>query len=213
VNEILIEIREMVINGNGKELLKLVNEAVAKDLKPKKIIDDGLIAGMDVVGQHMKTGAMFIPEVLHSARNMQAAMEILAPLLAETDRSFSGKVVIGTVEGDLHDIGKNLVALMLKGAGFDVIDLGGDVKPEAFVDAVSRHHPQVVGMSALLTTTMLKMRDTLAALQESGLRSQVKVMAGGAPVTQKLIEDIGADGYGSSAPMAVDLAKKFTLPD
>jgi corrinoid protein of di/trimethylamine methyltransferase len=209
VQEHMSRIMNIVINGKKEELLALVKEVLNQGVPAKQIIDHGLIAGMDVVGQRMKSGEMFIPEVLASARNMQSAMEMLAPQLIDFDRSAYGTVVIGTVEGDLHDIGKNLVALMLEGAGFTVVDLGVNVKPASFVDAVKLHKADIVGLSALLTTTMVNMIETINAFEEAGLRNQIKFMAGGAPVTQKLVEDIGADGYGSSAAIAVDLAKTF----
>jgi len=170
-------------------------------------VESGLLPGMDVVGKRMKTGEMFIPEVLLSARTMQAALNILKPFLAEGDVISAGTVIIGTVEGDLHDIGKNLVAMLLEGAGFKVINLGTGIKPQAFVDAVKEHKPDIVGMSALLTTTMPKMEETIKALQEAGLRDQVKIMAGGAPVTQDFVEKIGGDGYGANAAAAVEKAK------
>ena len=203
------KIMNMVINGKKEELLALVEAVLSQGVPAKEIIDQGLIAGMDIVGQRMKSGEMFIPEVLASARNMQSAMEMLAAQLIDSDRAAYGTIVIGTVEGDLHDIGKNLVSLMLEGAGFTVVDLGVNVKPAAFVDAARLHKADVIGLSALLTTTMVKMSETIAAFEEAGLRTQVKIMAGGAPVTQKLVDDIGADGYGSSAPIAVELAKAF----
>ena len=166
-----------------------------------------LIAGMDVVGQKMKAGEMFIPEVLHSAKVMQAALDLLGPQLSDQERRGLGTYVIGTVEGDLHDIGKNLVSMMLGGAGFKVVDLGTNVKPQDFVEAVKEHQPSIIGMSALLTTTMPKMKETIEALKEAGIRDQVKIMAGGAPVTQNFIDEIGADAYGSNAAVASDIAK------
>lgn len=150
---------------------------------------------------------MFIPEVLLCARCMHGAMDLLQPLLSETDSKGAGKVVIGTVEGDLHDIGKNLVAMIMQGSGFKVIDLGVNLKPQAFVDAVKEYKPDIVGMSALLTTTMPKMEETILTLQEAGLRDQVKIMAGGAPDTQDFVEKIGADAYGANAASAADNAK------
>jgi methylmalonyl-CoA mutase cobalamin-binding domain/chain len=164
---------------------------------------------MDVVGQRFKVGDMFIPEVLKSAKCMHGAMDLLRPLLTQSDQDGAGKVVIGTVQGDLHDIGKNLVRMMLEGSGFKVVDLGIDVKPEAFIEAVKEHQPDIMGMSALLTTTMPKMEETIKAIEEVGLRSQVKIMAGGAPVTQKFIDEIGADSYGPNAAVVVEEAKRL----
>jgi 5-methyltetrahydrofolate--homocysteine methyltransferase len=159
----------------------------------------------------MKTGELFIPEVLRSARVMQGAIALLKPHLSEEDKSGLGTIVIGTVEGDLHDIGKNLVSMMLQGAGFSVVDLGTNVKPQDFVEAVKSNKAHILGMSALLTTTMPKMEETVRALKESGIRDQVKIMAGGAPVTQKFIDDIGADGYGANAASASEVAKELII--
>jgi len=198
---------ELVIAGKGEELNGMVKQALDEGKGAKEIVESGLLPGMDVVGKRMKTGEMFIPEVLLSARTMQAALNILKPFLAEGDVISAGTVIIGTVEGDLHDIGKNLVAMLLEGAGFKVINLGTGIKPQAFVDAVKEHKPDIVGMSALLTTTMPKMEETIKALQEAGLRDQVKIMAGGAPVTQDFVEKIGGDGYGANAAAAVEKAK------
>ena len=167
------------------------------------------MSGMDYVGVEFKAGNMFVPEVLRSARTMQLSMDILKPLLAESGVSLAGKILLGTVQGDLHDIGKNLVGMMCEGAGFEVQDIGKDVSPEDFVAAVQEHEPDVVGMSALLTTTMRSMESTIKVLEEAGLRDKVKVMIGGAPVTQAFSEQIGADGYASNAAAAAELAQKF----
>jgi len=207
VSETYGKMAELVIAGKGEELNGMVKQALDQGKAAKEIVESGLLPGMDVVGKRMKTGEMFIPEVLLSARTMQAALNILKPFLAEGDVVSAGTVVIGTVEGDLHDIGKNLVAMLLEGAGFKVINLGTGIKPQAFVDAVKEHKPDIVGMSALLTTTMPKMVETIHALQEAGLRDQVKIMAGGAPVTQDFVEKIGGDGYGANAAAAVEKAK------
>lgn len=196
-----------LIVGNEVEVKKLAQEAVDSGTSARDVLDNGLLAGMDIVGKRFKAGDMFIPEVLLCARTMHAAMEILKPLLSEADAAGSGKVVIGTVEGDLHDIGKNLVGMMLEGAGFKVIDLGVNIKPEGFVDAVKEHNPEILGLSALLTTTMPKMEETVTALKEAGIRDQVKIMAGGAPVTQEFIDKIGADAYGANAASASEKAK------
>jgi len=207
VSETYGKMAELVIAGKGEELNGMVKQALDQGKAAKEIVESGLLPGMDVVGKRMKTGEMFIPEVLLSARTMQAALNILKPFLAEGDVISAGTVIIGTVEGDLHDIGKNLVAMLLEGAGFKVINLGTGIKPQAFVDAVKEHKPDIVGMSALLTTTMPKMEETIKALQEAGLRDQVKIMAGGAPVTQDFVEKIGGDGYGANAAAAVEKAK------
>jgi 5-methyltetrahydrofolate--homocysteine methyltransferase len=162
---------------------------------------------MDKVGQDFKAGILFVPEVLIAARAMHAGMDILRPLLAKGGVKTVGKCVIGSVKGDLHDIGKNLVKMMLEGAGFEMIDLGTDVEPRAFVEAVHQHQPKLVGMSALLTTTMQNMKTTIDALVEAGVRDKVKVMVGGAPVTEAFAKESGADGYASNAASAVDIAR------
>lgn len=205
--EMYEKMAEMVIAGKGEDLIAAVNRALEQGKAAKEIINTGLLPGMDVVGKRMKSGEMFIPEVLLSARTMQGALNILKPLLVGGESTSAGTVVIGTVEGDLHDIGKNLVAMLLEGAGFEVINLGTGVKPEGFVAAVKEHKPAIVGMSALLTTTMPKMEETIEALKEAGLRDTVRIMAGGAPVTQDFVDKIGADAYGANAAAAVEKAK------
>lgn len=207
MGELLEKMRELVINGKGEELKKLVHQALDEGSEAKAIVDNGLLPGMDVVGKRMKVGDMFIPEVLLSARTMQGALDILKPLLSDKDAAGLGTFVIGTVEGDLHDIGKNLVAMMLEGAGFNVVNLGSGIKPQEFVQAVKEHDPKILGMSALLTTTMPKMEKTINALEEAGLREKIKIMAGGAPVTQDFVDKIGADAYGENAAYAVEKAK------
>lgn len=207
MSETYEKMAEALIAANQEAVNKLVAEALDKGTEAKQILDSGLIPGMDVVGQRMKTGEMFIPEVLRSAKVMQAAMQLLKPHLSEEDSAGLGTLVIGTVEGDLHDIGKNLVAMMLQGSGFNVIDLGVSVTPQKFVEAVKTHKPVILGMSALLTTTMPKMEETITALKEAGIRDTLKIMAGGAPVTQKFIEEIGADAYGANAGSASEKAK------
>ncbi len=174
-----------------------------------EILNVGLIAGMDEVGRDFKAGDLFVPEVLIAARAMQAGMNVLRPLLAEGDVPTVGKYAIGTVKGDLHDIGKNLVKIMLEGAGFEVIDLGTDVAPEKFVSTVREHRPTVVGMSALLTTTMTQMKAIIEALEEAGVRDSVKVMIGGAPVTAEYAKQIGADAYAPDAASAADIAREL----
>jgi methylmalonyl-CoA mutase cobalamin-binding domain/chain len=201
------QLKTTVIEGNGDLINALTPALLAQGRSAREILDGGLLPAMEIVGARMKTGECFIPEVLLSARTMQAALDTLKPFLAEGDSGATGAVVIGTVEGDLHDIGKNLVAMMLQGAGFAVFNLGTGVTPQQFVAAVREHRPQLLGMSALLTTTVPKMKATLEALEAAGLRDQVKVMVGGAPVTQAFADEIGADGYGANAGGAVDTAK------
>ena len=196
------KISKRLIVGKIDEVKELSQQALDQGASPRDIIDKGLLAGMDVVGKRFKAGDMFIPEVLLCARCMHGAMDILKPLLSEADSAGVGIYVIGTVEGDLHDIGKNLVSMMLQGAGFEVIDLGTNIKPQQFVDAVREHKPTILGLSALLTTTMPKMEETINALKEAGIRDQVKIMAGGAPVTQAFVDEIGADAYGANAASA-----------
>ncbi len=201
------KIAESLIAGKIDEVSGLVQEAVDGGADAQETMEKGLLAGMDVVGQRFKSGEMFIPEVLRSAKAMHAGMEILRPLLAESDTKGAGTVVIGTVEGDLHDIGKNLVGMMFEGAGYKVVNLGIDLAPQVFVDAVKEHDPDLLGMSALLTTTMPKMGETINALKEAGLRDKVKIMVGGAPVTAEFAEEIGADAYAANAASSVDKAK------
>ena len=200
---------ERLIAGKIDEVKELSQQALDQGASPREIIDKGLLAGMDVVGKRFKAGDMFIPEVLLCARCMHGAMDILKPLLSEADSAGVGTYVIGTVEGDLHDIGKNLVSMMLQGAGFEVIDLGTNVTPQKFVDAIKEHNPAILGLSALLTTTMPKMEETINAIKEAGVRDQVKIMAGGAPVTQAFVDEIGADAYGANAASATEKAKEL----
>jgi len=206
---VLEDLAACVISGSAPKTEEYTNAALASGLAPVDVLTKGLIAGMNVVGQKFKANEFYVPEVLIAARAMKAGMKILRPKLAETGIKPEAKFVVGTVKGDLHDIGKNLVAMMMEGAGFEVIDLGVDVTPEKFVEAVKTSQAEIIGMSALLTTTMLNMKDTVAALNESGLRKQVKVMVGGAPLTQSFSDEIGADGYAPDAASAVDLARQF----
>ncbi len=198
---------EAVIKGDQATAVSTTKAALSEGMAPKSILDEGLIAGMDVVGDRFKKNEVYIPEVLIAARAMKMAMEVLEPELAKAGVQPIGKLVIGTVQGDLHDIGKNLVAMMLKGAGFEVIDLGVDVAPARFVEEAKSKNVQLVGMSALLTTTMPGMEKTIKALQEAGVKA--KVMVGGAPVTQSFAEKIGAQGYAPDAASAVDTAKSL----
>jgi 5-methyltetrahydrofolate--homocysteine methyltransferase len=207
--DILERIASNLYDGEDKEVAALVQQALDQGTAPSEILQGGLIAGMDEVGRDFKAGDLFVPEVLVAARAMHAGMDILRPFLAESEAAGAGRYVIGTVKGDLHDIGKNLVKMMLDGAGFEMIDLGTDVAPEAFVDAVRDHRPQLVGMSALLTTTMVQMRTTVEALEEAGLRQSIKIMIGGAPVTHAFAEEIGADACAPDAASAVDVARSL----
>jgi corrinoid protein of di/trimethylamine methyltransferase len=198
-----------LIAGKEAEVKDLTQQALDKGVAARDILDNGLLAGMDVVGQRFKAGDMFIPEVLLCARCMHGAMSILKPMLSESEAAAMGTYVIGTVEGDLHDIGKNLVSMMLKGSGFNVIDLGTNINAQQFVEAVKAHKPDILGMSALLTTTMPKMEETIQALKEAGIRDQIKIMAGGAPVTQDFVDKIGGDAYGANAAAATEKAKEL----
>jgi 5-methyltetrahydrofolate--homocysteine methyltransferase len=208
--DVLQDIASSLYKGENEAVAELVQKALDQGLAPQDVLSGGLIAGMDEVGKDFKAGELFVPEVLIAARAMHAGMGVLRPLLAEGDVPSAGKFVVGTVEGDLHDIGKNLVKMMIEGAGFETVDLGTDVKAAAFVDAVREHQPRIIGMSALLTTTMVNMKGTIEALEEAGLRDQVKVMVGGAPVTAAFAEEIGADAYAPDAASAVDVAREFT---
>jgi 5-methyltetrahydrofolate--homocysteine methyltransferase len=208
-SSILEQIASNLYRGEDKVVPTLVQQALDQGMTPAEILSGGLIVGMDEVGRDFKAGELFVPEVLIAARAMHAGMNVLRPLLAETGVPSAGKYVIGTVQGDLHDIGKNLVKMMLEGAGFETIDLGTDVKPAGFVVAVQEHQPQLLGMSALLTTTMPGMKATIEALEEAGLREVVKIMVGGAPVTAAFAEQIGADGYAPDAAAAVDVARSL----
>ncbi len=198
---------EAVIRGDQGTAVSVTKAALSEGMAPKSILDEGLIAGMDVIGGRFKRNEVYIPEVLIAARAMKMAMEVLEPELTKAGVEPIGKLVIGTVQGDLHDIGKNLVAMMLKGAGFEVIDLGVDVAPAKFVEQAKAKNVQLVGMSALLTTTMPGMEKTIKALKEAGVKA--KIMVGGAPVTQSFAEKIGAQGYAPDAASAVDTAKSL----
>jgi 5-methyltetrahydrofolate--homocysteine methyltransferase len=198
-----------VLEGKEDKVPNLVQKGLDEGLPPKDILDNGVIVGMDEVGARFKRGDMFVPEVLMAAKSMQAGMNVLRPELIASGAQLIGTIVMGTVKGDLHDIGKNLVGMMCEGAGFEVIDLGFNVEPEKFIQAIKEHQPNIVGMSALLTTTMRAMGHTINAIEEAGLRDQVKIMVGGAPVDAEFAERIGADGYGSNAPSGSDLAKRL----
>jgi 5-methyltetrahydrofolate--homocysteine methyltransferase len=209
MSELLGKMAESLIAGKVDEVTDLTRQALDANVSSKDILEKGLLAGMEVVGKRFKANEMFIPEVLRCAKCMHGAMEILRPLLAESGVKTAGTFVIGTVKGDLHDIGKNLVGMMFEGAGFKVIDLGTDLAPAAFVEAIKEHNANLFGMSALLTTTMPKMGETINAIKEAGLRDQVKIMIGGAPVTGEFAKEIGADAYASNAASAVDTGKEL----
>ncbi|SHF15596.1 5-methyltetrahydrofolate--homocysteine methyltransferase [Caldanaerobius fijiensis DSM 17918] len=209
--EILKEISEALQVGNAKKVKELVQKALDDGISPKDILNNGLIDGMNIVGVKFKNNEIYVPEVLIAARAMQAGMDILKPLLTASGVKPIGKVVIGTVKGDLHDIGKNLVKMMMQGAGLEVIDLGVDVSPEKFVNAAKENDADIVALSALLTTTMPGMKNVIAALEEAGIRDKVKVMIGGAPVTQNYADEIGADGYARDAASAAEMAREFVL--
>jgi len=196
-----------LVECDEAKVLELVQNAVDEGVAAKEILNQGLISGMDIVGEKMENEDMFIPEVLMAAKAMSAAVGILKPLLADDDIAAMGKVVIGTVKGDLHDIGKNLVAMMLESAGFEVYNLGVDISPDKFVSGVNEKNANMVCLSALLTTTMPMMKQTIDALAENGLKDKVKIMVGGAPVTQNFADEIGADGYAPDAGSATKLAK------
>jgi 5-methyltetrahydrofolate--homocysteine methyltransferase len=202
-------IYEAVMEGDAKEATTQVQAALDAGIAPGEILNKGCIAAMGEVGRLFEEGEMFVPEMLIAARAMQAGMNVLKPHLAEDEIISAGKVVIGTVAGDLHDIGKNLVGMMMEGAGFEIVDLGTDVSADAFVGAVKAHNPDLIGMSALLTTTMPSMTATIEALTEAGLRDQVKVIIGGAPVTQTFADEIGADGFAPDASSATRKAKEL----
>ena len=198
-----------VIAGEIDKVGELTQSAVDEGVKPMEIIDNGLMGGMSVVGERFKAGDMYIPEVIMSAKAMSAGMEIVKPLIIGGESSSKGKVLLGTVKGDLHEIGKKLVQMMIESAGMEVEDIGIDISPEKFAEAVKEKKPDVLGMSALLTTTMLAMKDTIETLKEAGLRDSVKVLVGGAPVTLDFAEEIGADGWAPDAVTAKDKVLEF----
>ena len=205
----LNNISEALQRGGAEKVEELVKKALEEKLIPKDILENGLIKGMDIIGAKFKKNEVYVPEVLIAARAMHAGMSILRPKLAETGVKNIGKVAIGTVKGDLHDIGKNLVKMMLEGAGFEVIDLGIDVSVDKFVEAAKEHKPNIIAMSALLTTTMVNIPEVIKALEVAGLRDKVKIMIGGAPITQNYADQIGADGCSPDAASAVDKARTF----
>ena len=209
MHSLLQSVYDEVINGNRSAVEAGVRAAMQAGLPVASILSEGLIGAMKEVGERFERQEFYVPEMLVAARAMQSGLTLLKPQLIQAGVPAAGKVVLGTVKGDLHDIGKSLVGMMLEGAGFEVIDLGTDVGPEKFGEAVRTHKPQLVGLSALLTTTMQNMKSTLAALEDLGVRGQVKVMVGGAPVTDVFAKEIGADGYAPDASRAVTLAKSL----
>ncbi|MFO8090018.1 MAG: corrinoid protein [Desulfatiglandaceae bacterium] len=209
MEKLYTSISEGLIKGESEKIEELTRQALDSGLPAQDILDKALLKGMEIVGTRFKNGEMYIPEVLKCARTMHGAIDVLAPYTADNAANARGTIVIGTVQGDLHDIGKNLVGLMCDGAGFDVIDLGIDIKPQAFVDAVEKNDADILAMSALLTTTMPKMAETLHLLDGAGARENMKVMIGGAPVTEHFANEIGADAFAPNAAAAVDKAKEL----
>ncbi|GAH44923.1 unnamed protein product [marine sediment metagenome] len=207
--KIFEELADEVQKGNSESVEELTKRALSQDISAEDILNNGLVAGMNIVSEKFKNNEIFIPEVLISAKSMYSGLGIIKPLLAEANVQSKGKVVIGTVKGDLHDIGKNIVAMLLQGAGFDVVDLGADVPKEKFLEFVKNERVDILGMSALLTTTMIYMKETIEALKNAGLRENVKVIIGGAPVTESYAAQIDADGYAPDAASAVDLTKRL----
>lgn len=200
---------EAVLTGNTKSAVAITKQALEAGVDPIEIVNSQMIPAMDEAGRRFECEEYFVPELLLAARAMKAALELIRPLLAERGAEPAGRVVIGTVKGDLHDIGKNLVASMLEGGGFEVIDLGADVAPDKFVEVVKERNPDLVCLSALLTVTMPAMKTTIEMLKTAGVRDRVKVLVGGAPVTEQWAQEIGADGYGASAAAAVPLARRM----
>ena len=209
--DILVEISENLQKGKAKIVKELVGQAVEQGIPAKEVLEKGLLAGMDVIGEKFKNNEVFVPEVLVAARAMNMGASVLKPLLADGDQTSAGKVCIGTVKGDLHDIGKNLVCMMFKGAGFEVCDLGVDVSSDAFIDKAEEMHADVIGMSALLSTTMCQMQACIDRLKERGLREKYIVMIGGAPVTADFARQIGADYYTPDAASAAETARSVVL--
>lgn len=211
------DLYEAIVSGSAKAAAALTKQALAEGANAESLVSESMIPAMDEVGRRFDVEECFVPELMVSAHAMKAALAIVKPLLAERQAKMAGRVVIGTVRGDLHDIGKNLVSFLLEGSGFEVIDVGNDVAPERFIQVIQERRPQIVGLSALLTTTMPAMGETLAAFKAAGVREKVKVMIGGAPITQEYAEAIGADGFGANARAAVVLARRLmegmTVPE
>jgi 5-methyltetrahydrofolate--homocysteine methyltransferase len=205
----LEQLAQYVFKGNAAAVKELTQKLVDQGQDPLGIISQGLLTGMDIVTPKFKAGEMYVPEVMMSARALAEGMKIVKPLLTDTDISVTKTIIIGTVAGDLHDIGKNLVVMILESGGFNVVDLGVDVSPEKFVAAIKEHNAKIVGLSALLTTTMVNMKVTIDLIKKEGLRDSVKILVGGAPVTQSFAEEVGADGYCADAMTAKEMATKI----
>jgi 5-methyltetrahydrofolate--homocysteine methyltransferase len=208
----LKQLYDAVVSGDAKATHTLTEQALAAGIDPLVLVNEHMVPAMDEVGRRFEANEYFVPELLISARAMKSALELIRPLLTARGDKPVGRVAIGTVKGDLHDIGKNLVASLLEGGGFEVIDLGVNVSPEKFIETVKEKQANIVAMSALLTTTMPAMKTTIDALKQAGVRNRVKVLIGGAPITQKYADEIGADGYSENAVGAVALAKKASVP-
>jgi 5-methyltetrahydrofolate--homocysteine methyltransferase len=211
LEDLYLQMQDDLYDGIKEEIPEQVREALRRGQTPQQILDEGLVAGMDIVGVDFRDGILFVPEVLMAANAMKAGMEILRPLLTETGAERIGTMVVGTVKGDIHDIGKNLVAMMMEGAGFEVINLGINVDADKFIAAIREHKPDILGMSALLTTTMPYMKVVIDTLGEEGLRDDIYVMAGGAPVTENFAREVGADAYGRDAAVSVEIAKSYMI--
>jgi corrinoid protein of di/trimethylamine methyltransferase len=205
----LSRLRDAIIDGDDKLAFQITREALDEAVDPSQLINQWMIPAMDEVGRRFEAQEFFIPEIMLAARAMKSALELVRPLLAASGAQPTGRVVLGTVSGDLHDIGKNMVGSMLEGAGFEIFDLGIDVPPEKFVAAIKKHNAHILALSALLTITMPEMKKTIEAVSHAGIRDQVKIIIGGAPVTQDYANEIGADGYGESASSAVTIARKL----
>lgn len=208
-DELWEQMQDDLYDGMKQEVIDQTHEALERKYTAPEVLANGLVAGMDIVGADFRDGILFVPEVLMAANAMKGGMEVLRPLLAETGAARIGTMVIGTVKGDIHDIGKNLVTMMMEGAGFEVINLGINNDAGKFIDAIKQYQPDIIGMSALLTTTMPYMKVVIQALKDEGLRDSIYVMVGGAPVTESFAKQVGADAYGRDAAMAVDLAKAY----
>jgi methylmalonyl-CoA mutase cobalamin-binding domain/chain len=206
---LVADLRQAVIDGQAAAAAAATERALAAGLPPRTLVDEALIPAMDEAGRLFECGEFFVPELLVAARALKASQALISPLLAGSPAATAGRIAIGTVKGDMHDIGKNLVVALLQGGGFEVIDLGADVAPERFVAAVAEDRADIIGLSALLTTTMLQMKSTVQALERAGVRGAVKVMVGGAPVTQRFADEVGADGFADNAAAAVTLARRL----
>lgn len=209
MEKLLQEIKIAVIEGNNQAVIRFVEDALEEEINPVSILNQGLIEAMEEVGVRFETREFYIPEMLVSARAMQSGLALLKPHLKQSESNSRGKIVLGTVEGDLHDIGKNLVGIMLEGAGFDIHDIGTNATPEDFIQSIRETGAKLIGISALLTTTMINMKDVILALRKAGLRDDVKVIIGGAPVSEQYANEIGADGYAEDAIQAIILAKNL----